>query len=118
MTKRRRPRVTVKAADSRLSSLIAERLRAFGDLEIVSDDAGIRHSQDAIVEAETESLSGREVEVLGLLARGLANKQIGAELGITTHTAKSHVESLLRKLAAANRAEAVMEGIRRGLIGL
>ena len=63
-------------------------------------------------------LTPREMEVLGLLADGLANKEIGARLGISAHTAKFHVESLLRKLDAANRAEAVREGIGRGLIGV
>ena len=52
------------------------------------------------------------------LADGLANKEIGVRLGISAHTAKFHVESLLRKLDAANRAEAVREGIGRGLIGV
>ena len=56
--------------------------------------------------------------MLGLLAEGLAHKEIAARLGFSTHTAKFHVESLLRKLDAANRAEAVREGIRRGLIGV
>ncbi len=52
------------------------------------------------------------------MAEGLANKEIAASLGISTHTAKFHVESLLRKLGAVNRAEAVHTGIRRGLIGI
>ena len=64
------------------------------------------------------ALTPREVEVLRLLAEGLANKEIAARLSFSTHTAKFHVESILRKLGAANRAEAVMEGIRQGLLGL
>jgi DNA-binding CsgD family transcriptional regulator len=72
------------------------------------------------VEASDEQpgITPREAEVLGLLADGLANKEIAARLGFSAHTAKFHVESLLRKLDAANRAEAVREGIRRGLIGV
>jgi len=75
---------------------------------------------DAVVEVlgAAPGLTPREMEVLGLLADGLANKEIGARLGISAHTAKFHVESLLRKLDAANRAEAVREGIGRGLIGV
>jgi two-component system nitrate/nitrite response regulator NarL len=56
--------------------------------------------------------------VLGLLAEGLAHKEIAARLGFSARTARFHVESLLRKLDAVNRAEAVREGIRRGLIGV
>jgi DNA-binding CsgD family transcriptional regulator len=67
---------------------------------------------------DESSLTPRETEVLGLLAEGLANKEIAAQLAFSTHTAKFHVESILRKLDAANRAEAVKEGIRRGMIGL
>ena len=61
-------------------------------------------------------LTGREVEVLRLLASGVANKNIAWQLGISEHTAKFHVASVLAKLQAASRAEAVAIGIRRGLI--
>jgi DNA-binding NarL/FixJ family response regulator len=61
-------------------------------------------------------LSPREMEVLRLLADGLANKEIGYKLGISEHTVKFHVNSILTRLDAASRAEAVAIGIRRGLI--
>jgi DNA-binding NarL/FixJ family response regulator len=61
-------------------------------------------------------LSRRETEVLRLLADGLANKEIGYRLGISEHTVKFHVNSILTRLDAASRAEAVAIGIRRGLI--
>lgn len=63
-----------------------------------------------------EALTPREVEVLGLVAEGLANKEIAARLAISEHTAKFHVASILGKLGAASRTEAVTAGIRRGLI--
>ncbi len=63
-------------------------------------------------------LTPREVEVLGLLAEGLANKQIGAELGISDHTVKFHVASIYAKLEAANRIEAVQAGLRQGLLSV
>lgn len=72
-------------------------------------------------ESETSSqgpLTDREVEVLGLLARGLANKQIAASLGISEHTVKFHVSSVYAKLNVTNRAEAVREGLRGGWIAL
>jgi DNA-binding NarL/FixJ family response regulator len=61
-------------------------------------------------------LSERELEVLGLLAKGMTNKDIARELFISQATVKSHVENILRKLGAADRAGAVAEGFRRKLI--
>jgi NarL family two-component system response regulator YdfI len=63
-----------------------------------------------------ESLTRREQEVLQMLAAGLSNKQIAARLNISDHTVKFHVASILGKLGAASRTEAVSIGIRRGLI--
>jgi two-component system, NarL family, response regulator YdfI len=64
----------------------------------------------------TEPLTPREREVLRLLASGLGNKEIAAKLRISEHTAKFHVASILGKLGAASRAEAVSIGMRNGLI--
>lgn len=66
--------------------------------------------------ASTQPLSRREIEVLGMLAEGLANKNIAARLGISEHTVKTHVASILTKLDAFSRAEAVAIGARQGLI--
>lgn len=63
-----------------------------------------------------EALTPREREVLQMLASGLANKEIAAKLSISDHTAKFHVASILGKLGAATRTEAVALGIRRGLV--
>lgn len=65
-----------------------------------------------------ESLSGRETQVLRMLADGHANKEIAYRLGISEHTVKFHVASILSKLGAGTRTEAVTLGIRRGLIPL
>lgn len=62
------------------------------------------------------SLTPRESEVLGLLARGASNKVIARELKISVHTAKFHVASLLAKLGARNRSDAVAIGIQRSLV--
>ncbi len=64
----------------------------------------------------TQPLTRREIEVLGMLAEGLANKNIAARLGISEHTVKTHVASILTKLDAFSRAEAVAIGARQGLI--
>jgi DNA-binding NarL/FixJ family response regulator len=63
-----------------------------------------------------EPLTPREREVLQMLASGLGNKQIAANLKISEHTAKFHVASILGKLGASSRTEAVSLGLRRGLI--
>ena len=63
-------------------------------------------------------LTERESEVLGLLSRGLANKQIAVELGISEHTVKFHVSSIYQKLNVTNRTEAVRAGLRGGWIAL
>jgi two-component system, NarL family, nitrate/nitrite response regulator NarL len=63
-----------------------------------------------------ETLTTREREVLLLVAEGLPNKAIARELGISEHTAKFHVGSLLGKLGAASRTEAVTLATRRGIL--
>ena len=65
-----------------------------------------------------EQLTPREGEVLRLLADGLGNKDIAVKLGISEHTIKFHIHSLLGKLGAASRTEAVTRGLRSGLIEL
>lgn len=63
-----------------------------------------------------DQLTEREREVLRLISDGLGNREIAQKLKISGHTAKFHVSSILSKLGAASRAEAVSHGIRRGLI--
>jgi len=63
-----------------------------------------------------ESLTGREQEVLRLVSEGLGNKEIAVKLNISDHTVKFHISSILGKLGAASRTEAVSQGIRRGFI--
>jgi DNA-binding NarL/FixJ family response regulator len=75
-------------------------------------------SQQASRPVETASLTPRELEVLCLLAQGKSNKQIAAELVITERTTKFHVSSILSKLEAANRTEAVKIAVQRGLVTL
>ena len=65
-----------------------------------------------------EPLTGREVQVLELLAEGLPNKAIATRLGISDQTVKFHVASIAGKLGAANRTDAVRRAVRRGLISL
>ena len=69
-------------------------------------------------DAIPEPLTPREIQVLELLAEGLANKAIAERLGISDQTVKFHVASIYGKLGAANRTDAVRRAVRRGLITL
>jgi two-component system, NarL family, response regulator YdfI len=63
-----------------------------------------------------DDLTPREIEVLRMLAEGLGNREMAARLGISDHTVKFHISSILDKLGAATRTEAVTMGIRMGII--
>jgi DNA-binding CsgD family transcriptional regulator/tetratricopeptide (TPR) repeat protein len=63
-----------------------------------------------------DGLSHREVEILRLVTRGLSNREIGAELFISEHTAANHVRSILRKTGCANRTDAASYAHRQGLV--
>jgi DNA-binding CsgD family transcriptional regulator len=64
-----------------------------------------------------DGLSSREVQILALVARGLSNREIGAALTISEHTAANHVRSILRKSGCANRTQAATYAHRHGLVG-
>jgi DNA-binding NarL/FixJ family response regulator len=66
----------------------------------------------------SEHLTAREVEVLRLMARGHRNKQLATMLNISEHTAKFHVSSVMAKLGARTRTEAVTIGVTRGLVAI
>jgi DNA-binding NarL/FixJ family response regulator len=67
---------------------------------------------------EHSALTAREVEILEMMAEGMSNRAIAARLKISRNTVKFHVASVLTKLAARSRTEAVTVGVRRGLIAL
>jgi len=73
-------------------------------------------SRSSSGEPMTEALTAREMDVIEMLAEGLSNKMIAHRLSISDHTAKFHVNSILAKLNAGTRTEAVTRGIRLGLI--
>ena len=95
----------VHAGDSLLQPIVASKL-----LRQVSQE----HTTSAMLEA----LTPRELDVLHLLARGLENKEIALELVISERTVKFHVSSILSKLGAGNRTEAVALAAQQGLIKL
>jgi DNA-binding NarL/FixJ family response regulator len=67
-------------------------------------------------EQQGGTISRRELETLGLVRQGFTNAEIGRLMGVSENTAKAHVRSLLTKLQAADRAEAVARGFERGLL--
>jgi DNA-binding NarL/FixJ family response regulator len=75
-----------------------------------------RGQADSPVSPDSDLLTAREMEVLHLVAEGYPNKSIAHELGISEHTAQFHVGSLLGKLGAASRTEAVTIATRRGIL--
>jgi DNA-binding CsgD family transcriptional regulator len=110
-------------ADPALADRIASALSDVEGLELVGADdgpdalivAGHREAQGAEPNVE---LTPRELEVLALLAEGASNKLIGRRLGISAHTAKYHVASLLEKLDAVSRTDAVAHAARIGVLHL
>ena len=99
------------ADEARQSGLAADAL-----LMAFEPEAGSRRRTTP--EVVEEPLTPREVQVLELLAEGLANKAIADRLGISDQTVKFHVAAILGKLGVANRTEAVRVAVRRGLIAM
>ncbi len=97
------------------AALVAASAGLFGVDEAM---AGSLLRRPAVAEPLVEPLTPREHEVLALLAEGLANKTIALRLGISESTAKFHVNAILGKLGADNRAEAIVQAVRQGLVVL
>jgi DNA-binding CsgD family transcriptional regulator len=86
-----------------------DQLASYGSTPLISEPARSKPGQpvpETIEEPWLSPLTRREEQVLGLLARGLSNAQIGDRLFITEGTAKTHVKNVLRKLGVSNRTEA------------
>jgi DNA-binding NarL/FixJ family response regulator len=89
------------------------------EADVVVDEAAVRAGARLDgAENGDRSLTRRELSVLRLVAHGLGNKEIASELGISTHTVKYHLASLLAKLGVHSRTEAVTIGLRKGLVPL
>ena len=101
----------VLAADSGLVLLDPELTK-----ELASQTRSVSSATAETAMEALEELTRREVEVLRLMAEGSGNKQIAARLGISDHTVKFHISSILAKLSVSSRTEAVTQGIRMGLI--
>jgi len=109
---RRRLAALVKA--DREIVLVAEAEEA----DVVVSERVIATAAPATVPREGAALTPRELDVLRLVAQGLGNKEIAAELDLSAHTVKYHLASVLAKLGVRSRTEAVSRGIRTGLLPL
>lgn len=94
------------------------------DVKALETELRAKHQAPPAVQAPSavvqrsagEVLTPRESEVLTLLAEGLSNKEIAAKLEISEHTAKFHVNSILQKMGAQKRVEAVVRAAKMGII--
>lgn len=114
-------RVFISGRASSALDRLRQRILADPHLEVV-DRAGLA---DAVIslpaphdddEPLIEALTGREHDVLALVADGLSNREIATALAISEHTVKFHLASIFGKLGASTRTEAVHRGLRHGLI--
>jgi DNA-binding NarL/FixJ family response regulator len=103
-------------ADARASGIEAAGI-LIADLKVIKPRRSNEETLEELLTPE-EPLTPREIDVLELLAEGLANKPIAARLGISDQTVKFHVASICGKLGAANRTDAVRRAVRRGLVSL
>lgn len=109
----------VEAVSAGLIALDAETFRALLSRGRPTDElSGARPDEAGLPEAlpEVDALTPREREVLEMLAYGLSNKEIAWRMKISEHTVKFHVASIFAKLDVSTRTEAVMQGIRKGLV--
>ncbi|HEX9322437.1 MAG TPA: helix-turn-helix transcriptional regulator [Xanthobacteraceae bacterium] len=106
-------------ADLRIALAAASRGLAVAPLRMIES---VRHDAAAPFDAtgvtDSIGLTSRELEVLGLLSEGASNKEIARRLAISVHTAKFHVASILEKLDATGRTDAVAHAVRLGLLML
>ena len=119
----------IKAVQSGVKGYLlkgAPREELFNAIRVVSQGGSLLHPLVAsrLIDrirhdpSPEEALTEREMDVLRLLARGMPNKEIAAALVVTERTVKFHISSILAKLGATNRTEAVTHAVQRGLITL
>jgi DNA-binding CsgD family transcriptional regulator len=116
-------RLALNIEDKVLADRLAALLANVPGLQLVSAgesaDVTVALSDGVSAPADDDvSLTPRELEVLALLAEGMSNKAIARRLGISVHTAKFHVGSLIDKFDAIGRTDALAHAARRGVIQL
>lgn len=116
-------RIALDIADSALADRLTAMLARVAGIQQVSTPGAadvVLVQRDGLSATTTDepTLTPRELEVLALLAEGASNKAIAARLGISVHTAKFHVSSLIDKLDAIGRTDAVAHAARLRVINL
>ncbi|OUL98530.1 response regulator transcription factor [Variovorax sp. JS1663] len=115
--------IALEIDDEALSQRLAAALAAVPDIRVaergeVADLAVVLPEAAQRSEPADMTLTPRELEVLALVAEGASNKLIARRLGISVHTAKFHVGSLIDKLDATGRTDAVAQAARLGVLHL
>ena len=113
--------VAVRIDEPRLADRLAELLADVRGLRLAmpGEPADVELiAPDGPPPEASVALTPRELDVLALIAEGASNKAIARKLSISVHTVKFHIASLLEKLDAEGRAEAVAQGARLGAIRL
>ena len=115
--------IAIEIDDPALADRLASLLGAVAGLALAApgqtaDLAIVSRERPGNGEASDVELTPRELDVLALMAEGASNKAIARQLGISVHTAKFHVGSILDKLDATGRTDAVAHAARRGVIHL
>jgi DNA-binding CsgD family transcriptional regulator len=115
--------IAIEIDDPALADRLASLLGGVAGLALaapgqVADAAIVAREAQGKGEPPDVALTPRELDVLVLMAEGASNKAIARQLGISVHTAKFHVGSILDKLDATGRTDAVAHAARRGVIHL
>jgi DNA-binding CsgD family transcriptional regulator len=116
-------RIAIEIDDPELADRLASLLGGIAGLALAApgqtaDIAIVPRERPSTGESGDVELTPRELDVLALMAEGASNKAIARQLGISVHTAKFHVGSILDKLDATGRTDAVAHAARRGVIHL
>lgn len=113
--------IALEIDDPVLADRLAALLDGVAGLRLAAPDEAaltiVSRDRRAVPSADI-ALTPRELDVLGLMAEGASNKMIARQLRISVHTVKFHVGSLLDKLDATGRTDAVAHAARRGVINL
>lgn len=108
-------RMQLRLNDDRATSLLADAATLAETIGMPPLLGRVRALMAPAISPQPDGLSAREIDVLRQVARGLSNREIGADLFISEHTVANHVRSILRKTASANRTEATAYAYRRNL---
>jgi DNA-binding NarL/FixJ family response regulator len=109
----------VLARDASPGAILAAVEAAAGGLAVIEPgelEPLLAASSPAPASAASVALTARELDVLRLIARGMRNKEIAAQLGIGEETTQGHVKNILSKLGLHDRTEAVAVAVRRGIV--